>query len=45
MSTHSTAKGIDQSHREEEIRIGKRKKERKKEKIGIRENERKNRIW
>ena len=31
MSTHSTAKGRDQSHREEEVRIGKRKKEREKE--------------
>ena len=30
MSTHSTAKGRDQSDREEEVRIGKRKKEREK---------------
>ena len=31
MSTHSTAKGRDQSHREEEVRIGQRKKEREKQ--------------
>ena len=29
MITHATAKGRDQSHREEEVRIGRRKKEKK----------------
>ena len=31
MSTHSTAKGRDQIHREKGVRIGKRKKGREKE--------------
>ena len=30
IGTHTTAKGRDQGHREEKVRIGERKKERKK---------------